>query len=167
MSGSVPAVESGNVPPVPQPNGVIDAFYLLQNAEALYQSRLRERLHIGANELGALQFISRLAVLGQDVRALDVAQSLGVTSGATSAILSHLVKLGYLTRTANPRDGRGKLLHLSPEAARAVSYTLDDSQSVLSLLVSGMSLREAKRIVVLLTAVTSSLDSGGHPAAAL
>lgn len=165
MSGSASAVESGDIPSAPVPNGVIDAFYLLQNAEALHQSRLRERLNIGANELGALQFISRLAILGRDVRALDVAHSLGVTSGATSVILSHLVKLGYLTRTANPRDGRGKLLHLSPAATSAVSHTLDDSQSVLSLLVSGMSLREAKRIVVLLTAVTSALDDGACPAA--
>ena len=29
---------------LPVSNGVVDAFYLLQNAEALYQSRLRDRL---------------------------------------------------------------------------------------------------------------------------
>jgi len=159
------APDPATVLPVAQPasNGVVDAFYLLQNAEALYQSRLRDRLHLGANELGAMQVISRLATLGFDARALDISRSLGVTSGATSVILGHLITRGYLTRTANPRDGRGKLLHLTDEATAIVSHSLDDSQSDLSLLVSGMSSRESKRVVVLLTAVTSSLDRSGHP----
>jgi len=156
MSASIPPV-AGN-PPAAAPNGVVDAFYLLQNAEALYQSRLRDRLGLGANELGAMQVIARLTTLGLDARAMDVSRSLGVTSGATSVILSHLIVRGYLTRTANPKDGRGKLLHLTEEATTAVSHNLHDHQSDLSLLVSGLSTRESKRVVVLLTAVTSSLD---------
>lgn len=158
----VPAVPAPATP-APATNGVVDAFYRLQNAEALYQSRLRDRLDLGANELGAMQVISRLATLGCDARALDIARSLGVTSGATSVILAHLVARGYLTRTANPRDGRGKLLHLTDEATTIVSHSLDNSRSDLSRLVSGMSPRESKRVVVLLTAVTSSLDQSGHP----
>ena len=47
--------------------------------------------------------------------------------------------------------------------ASSVSGSLDDSQSKLSRLVSGLSLREARRLVVLLTAVTTSLDRGAHP----
>lgn len=146
------------------PNGVVDALYKLQNAEALHESRLRERLHIGASELSALRLISRLTVLGQDARSVDIAQSLGVTSGAASGIVAHLIARGYLTRTANPRDGRGSLLHLTPAASSSMSGALDDSQSVLSQLVSGLSLREARRLVLLLTAVTSSLDAASPPA---
>ncbi|TFD90634.1 MarR family transcriptional regulator [Cryobacterium lactosi] len=166
MSPAQPSVEADGISPpgvLPVNNGVVDAFYLLQNAEALYQSRLRDRLQLGANELGAMLVISRLATLGLDARALDISRSLGVTSGATSVILGHLIARGYLTRTANPRDGRGKLLHLTEEATTTVRHSLDDSQSDLSLLVSGLSTRESKRVVVLLTAVTSSLDRSGHP----
>lgn len=146
------------------PNGVVDAFYLLQNAEALYQTRLRDRLGLRTNELCAMQYIYRLETLGQDVRALDVTRNLGVTSGATSVILSHLVARGYLTRTINPKDGRGKLLHLSEEAASAVSHALDDSRSDLSQIVSGLTLTDSERVVTLLAAVTKALEQRGHPA---
>jgi DNA-binding MarR family transcriptional regulator len=169
MSVSLPAVPadvpapSADGPAVAVvPVGVVDAFYLLQNAEALYQSRLRDRLQLGANELGAMRYINRLQTLGQDVRAMDVSRSLGLTSGATSVILAHLVARGYLTRTSNPRDGRGKLLHLTKEATIAVSHTLDDSESDLSRIVSGLSVRDATRVVRLLAAVTSSLERNGH-----
>ena len=144
-------------------NGVVDAFYLLQNAEALYQTRLRDRLRLRSNELCAMQYIYRLETLGQDVRALDVTRNLGVTSGATSVILSHLVERGYLTRTINPKDGRGKLLHLSDEAATAVSHALNDSRSDLSQIVSGLTIRDSERVVDLLAAVTKSIESSGHP----
>jgi len=163
MSSALPTEDPGTgIVPVPVNNGVVDAFYLLQNAEALYQSRLRDRLRLGANELGAMQLISRLVTLGCDARAIDISRSLGLTSGATSVILGHLIARGYLTRTANPRDGRGKLLHLTDEATAMVSHSLDDSRSDLSLLVSGLSVRESKRMVVLLTAVTSSLERSGR-----
>jgi DNA-binding MarR family transcriptional regulator len=175
MSVSIPIVPAGipaDVPDVPAdvpdvagpavPNGVVDAFYLLQNAEALYQSRLRDRLQLGANELAAMRYINRLQTLGRDVRAMDVTQSLGVTSGATSVILSHLVERGYLTRTVNPRDGRGKLLHLTEAARIAVSHTLDDDESDLSQLVSGLSIQDSERVVGLLAAVTSVLEQSGH-----
>lgn len=147
------------------PHAVVDAFYLLQNAEALYQTRLRDRLGLRSNELCAMQYIYRLETLGQDVRALDVTRNLGVTSGATSVILAHLVARGYLTRTINPKDGRGKLLHLSEEAASAVSHALDDSHSDLSQIVAGLTLKDSEQLVSLLSAVTKTLEQSGQPEA--
>lgn len=166
MSNTIPDADVGQVAlPVSATltNGVVDALYVLQNAEALYQGRLREQLHLGANELGAIQYIRRMAALGHDARALDVTRSLGVSDGATSVIVSRLVTRGYLTRTANPRDGRGKLLYLTAEATRIFGHNLDDDTSDLSLLVSTLSQRDARRIVGFLTAMTTSLDSSGDP----
>lgn len=164
MSNTIPDVDV-DVGTAAMANGVVDALYVLQNAEALYQCRLREQLHLGANELGAIQYIHRMESLGHDARAMDVTRSLGLSDGATSIIVSHLVARGFLTRTANPRDGRGKLLHLTDEATKMVSHHMDDAESDLSRLVSMLSFRDAKRVVEFLTAVTTSLNhiEPAHP----
>jgi len=149
--------------PVPGPDLVVEAIYHLQNAETLYQSRLCERLHLRANEVATLQFLLRMDALGLEVRALDVSRNLGVTSGATSAILSHLVERGYLTRTINPRDGRGQFLHPTPAATSAFALAIGDSQIELRRLFSQLSSRESKRVIVLLSAVTTSLGESALP----
>jgi len=44
---------------------------------------------------------------------VDLAAHLGITKQAAAQLVEHLVERGYLTRGADPRDGRAKLLVLT------------------------------------------------------
>lgn len=149
-------------PPTPDgPDGVMVALSALQTADALLRWRLRDHLTLRANEILALEYVMRLDRLQQPVRATDVANALGVSRGASSIILARLVERGYLTRTSNPRDGRGHHLHLTEAASRDVAEAVGDSRHEIDALVSGLSARESKRITALLIAITGTLDRGG------
>jgi len=148
--------------PPATPIELLEAMSGLQTADALLRWRVRDRLHLKANEVFAIEYLARVLHLGQPVRALDVAHALGVTSSATSVIVAGLMKRGFLTRSGNPRDGRGHLLHLTVEATDAIAVTLGDSRTELRTLLAGLSPRESKRVIVLLNAMTDSLNHGGQ-----
>nr|BFF16004.1 hypothetical protein GCM10025699_73070 [Microbacterium flavescens] len=92
---------------------VVAAIYAMQDAAALFQARLRARVDIGANELVAVQYLARLEMQGIQGRPKGLAAVLGVTSSAASIIVTRLVSRGYVTREANPHDGRGQVLALT------------------------------------------------------
>ncbi|GAA4671633.1 MarR family winged helix-turn-helix transcriptional regulator [Frondihabitans cladoniiphilus] len=143
------------------PSGaVIEALYALQDAEALFRGRLRDRLGIGANDLAALQYLARLETVGKEVRPRDLTRTLGVTSAAATIILSRLELRGFVTRTPDPSDGRGQILRLTPQAKKALATAIGTSQGGVRTLFASISDREAKRLVQLLSAVTASLDAG-------
>lgn len=48
----------------------------------------------------------------------ELVSHLSITSGAGTALLNRLVKLGYVSRIPNPKDGRGVLVVLNHDAAR-------------------------------------------------
>lgn len=48
-----------------------------------------------------------------DATVADVAEHLGVTKQAASQLVEQLVQRGYVTRTADPQDGRSRLLALT------------------------------------------------------
>lgn len=143
------------------PSGsVIGALYALQDAEALFRCRMRELLGIGANDFATIQYLARLENIGRDVRPRDVTQTLGVTSAATTIMLTRLVGRGLVTRHSDPQDGRGQLLRLTQEARRRLTDAIGDSQSALAERLSALSHLDARRTVSLLDEVTSSLTRG-------
>lgn len=137
---------------------LLEALSALQTSDALLRRRLRDHLALRASEIAALGFIARLEGLGQPVRAIDVARNLGVTNGASSLIVARMIERGFLTRTENPRDGRGHHLHLTPEATRRMLEAIGEAGDEVRALIAGLSARDSRRLVLLLGAVTSSLD---------
>jgi DNA-binding MarR family transcriptional regulator len=144
---------------------VIGALHALQSAEAQFRGRMRKRLHLGANELLAVQLISRLQRQGLEVRPDDVTAALGVTSAATSIILTRLVDRRFVTRHSNPSDGRRQYLRLTDELNTAMANAIGKSQvSVLGKL-GGLTAAESRLVMMLLGSVTDSYDAGARPGA--
>ena len=61
-----------------------------------------------------------------------------VTSGTMTNRVVRLAERGLVTRTANPADGRGVLVQLTPEGRRRVDAALADLVSTETTMVSGM-----------------------------
>ena len=146
--------------PSEQSARVLEAISDLQDSEALYRSRLRGILDLGSNELAAAQFLSRRSAHGRMARAVDITKSLGITSSATSVIVTRLVGRGFVSRNADPRDRRGQTLKPTDTLVTALAKAIGKSRAEPEQVLSRMSGREAKRIIMLLGAVSDSLDRG-------
>jgi DNA-binding MarR family transcriptional regulator len=142
---------------------LLTAIYEMQDAEALYRARLRRKLGIGASELAAVHYIDRLGSRGLEARVVDVAAHLGVTTGAASVIVARLTSRGYITKRRDPLDGRGQHLDLT-HAVRLAVETAAGSGAMLAL-TRGVTLsdRESRRMVTLLSTVTTGFGAGAPP----
>lgn len=143
------------------PQALLHAVSAVQTADARLRYRLRDRLDLQASEIMAVELLERLDAIGQPVRSVDLSRALGITNGAASMIVARLIRRGFVHRTANPLDGREHHLHLTTDAVDAMAEAIGDSRHDLQTLLSELSPREAKRVVVLLTAMADSLDGGG------
>ena len=64
-------------------------------------------------------------VTHEGVRLTDLAQKAGVTKQAMSELVVDLESLGYLQRSADPRDGRAKLIGFTDKGRAAVVAAMD------------------------------------------
>lgn len=65
-------------------------------------------------------------ISGGDATVVEVAEHLGVTKQAASQLVEQLVQRGYVTREADPRDGRSRLLRLT-EHGRACTRAAEQA----------------------------------------
>jgi len=61
-----------------------------------------------------------------DATTADVASHLGISKQAASQLVEHLVEIGYVTRAADPRDARARLLVLT-KRGRACTQAAEEA----------------------------------------
>ena len=160
-AGAPPALSGGDQPHVA--DDVLAAIHALQDDEALFRTRLRKKLGIGASELAAVQFLARLELRGADARPVDVAAHLGISTSAMSPVVVRLEGRGYLVRRPDPADGRGVRLTLTPAVHAAVLAAAGGGRLGALAGVAGLTDVESRRLVALLAGVTSGYDVGAAP----
>jgi len=162
MNPSTPAADYVHDPDSPS-GRVVTAIYALQDAEALFRARLRSKLAISTSELATVQYLARLEIRSLSARPTDVAAHLGMTSGSASIIVARLVARGYVERLINPGDGRGQHLRLTEAVRGAVAQA--SGGGTLGALggLLGLTDRESRRVVTLLTGVTTGYTDGAAP----
>ncbi len=93
----------------------LDTCLLLSRAE----SEVRRRLEVQGLSLNDLAALRRLADAPDGtLRRQDLAEVLGMSPSGVTRLLAPLEKLGYVTRTSDPRDARLALVVLT-DAGRA------------------------------------------------
>lgn len=90
------------------------------------RSRVAAEHGVSVSELRAL---TRIAEAGSITPKL-LAESLGMTTGAVTAISNHLVELNMLTRVPHPHDRRSLLLVLTPAAQQTSERLHDEFQTL-------------------------------------
>ena len=86
-------------------------------------------LEMGATDIRALFFISEI---GESSTPKQIADALGLSTGATTSLVDRLVEAGTIERSAHPTDRRSVLLHLTLSGHRAVKTVRDLYQSALA-----------------------------------
>lgn len=107
MSNPTPTGSAGDPP----------AFQLLNEVGIIDQLAQQRAEQLLAPELNMPQFIvlNHLVRRGGDSSQIELARAMQVTKGAMSNTVARLLDKGYIAVQADPADGRGKRIGLSPE----------------------------------------------------
>ena len=89
----------------------------------------------------------------------EIADWLGFSSGATTAVLDRAARLGYLTREPNPADRRSVLVSLTPSGQRAVTRAFERTNALLREALSEHPEAELAQLAEVLRTVGESLQA--------
>ena len=106
---------------MPYPNERTPVLLLIALAERHLAEALQARLVGAGFEDHRLVHHNVMAhVTYEGIRLTDLADKAGITKQAMSELVVDLERLGYLQRTADPRDGRAKLIGFTEKGRAAV-----------------------------------------------
>lgn len=134
----------------------------LRDADTRLTRRLENLLHLGPNDLAALQHVHEQSGATATVKAADLSTFLGVTSAAMTLLVGRLVKAGHLTRSPDPADKRAHTLHLTAPTRDALTRATESTRTEIDSLLGTLTARENKRATVLLSGFTAALNHGAN-----
>jgi DNA-binding MarR family transcriptional regulator len=127
------------------------------------RNRLATKFNITVSELRAL---SRVAEPG-NMTPKRLAESMGMTTGAVTAISNRLVALEMLVRVPHPNDRRSHLLKLTPAAEQIMNLIFEDSDEVIARSASHSSPEDRLRLGALLTEMALVISAHADQAVAV
>lgn len=77
-----------------------------------------ERLGVNRTDLRCLDILGRHELLGEQITAGQLADAAGLTTGAVTALLDRMEKIGYVRRVPDSADRRRVLVAVTPKANR-------------------------------------------------
>lgn len=132
----------------------------LRDADTRLTRRLETLLQLGPNDLAALQHVHEQEDAATTVKAAHLSVLLGVTSAATTLLVSRLVKAGHLTRSPDLVDRRAHTLHLTTTTRNALTEATRPTRTEIDTLLETLTTREEQRATALLTGFTDALNHG-------
>lgn len=93
------------------------------------------------------------------VRAVDLAAALSVTTAAVSLLVDRLARAGYVDRTRDPSDGRGRILCLTKRAQQAIVDTDDPTYEQIRTRVAGVPEPEATSVAARREGLSAILEA--------
>lgn len=107
-------------------DGSITAAAVLRVATQLVNGIQEGLARRGFDDVRPAHGFAFARISGTQATTADVAAHLGITKQAAAQLVDHLVGHGYLTREADPHDGRAKLLVLT-ERGRACTTAAEQA----------------------------------------
>lgn len=138
---------------------VVDAIQAYELAESALQRRVRLELGVGASDLAALRFIRQRELAGCPARVRDLQQRFGASSGAATSITDRLRAAGLIAKPHDDRDGRVRVLTLTPTATERLRTLVGESPRLVDELLASVSTTESQRLVDLLQALTEIMEA--------
>jgi len=128
-------------------------FHLMQLAHrALFRAadhRLQEELGISAVQQGALFVIAQK----DPCHPSNIAKELDMNKSAVTTLVARLESSGFVTRKADPKDGRAQLICMSEKGQDAMRRSIPFTKQANEALLAGFSTTEVATIERFLTQV--------------
>jgi len=92
----------------------------------LFQQQVAEKMKLHPTDFRSIHLLDKYG----ELTAGRLATQLGLTSGATTAVIDRLVELGYVERVASGTDRRSTIIRLLPDSVKNMrsEYLLVDQQ---------------------------------------
>jgi DNA-binding MarR family transcriptional regulator len=147
---------------ISEPPRIVTELFRLQDAEALFECRVRDMFGLRATDYAAIRYVAREESFGRTPRSRDLTLVLGITHPATSNLVDRLVDAGHLTRHPDPADGRGRTVHLTTDTRDLFDQANQDTWNTVRHALTTLSSRDQNKIADLFASITDALDHGGH-----
>ncbi|MFZ0015665.1 MAG: MarR family transcriptional regulator [Acidimicrobiia bacterium] len=110
----------------------------------------------GLSHRGDLETLTELDIAGP-LTPSELAEDLLLTSGGMTVRLNRLQAAGLVERQPNPRDGRGVLVHLTPEGKELAHDLLATLLEAQSAMVAALKPSDRSRLAKLLRSLLTEL----------
>lgn len=137
----------------------LEALRLYQAAEAAMRRRTRESMSMAENEILVVKQLLRARARGEQVKPVDVAKYLGISSAATTSLIDRLEQSGYLRRVPHPTDRRSMLLEPTKHSDEEVRATLSAMHERMHQVAADTSPEAAQAVVDFLTRMRGAVDA--------
>lgn len=115
----------------------------------LFHHAVGQRLGVNVTDMKCLD----LMILKGSVSPTELAEHTGLSSGATTAMIDRLEKVGLVERHPHPKDRRGTTLVLTKEAIRKLPPLFESLGKAMATLVSGYSRNDLEVLIDFFTKV--------------
>jgi len=116
--------------------GITARLARLQSLIAAKQVEVVERFGLRGGEFALLATLTRL--IGEDVSQRRLAEELGLSAGTISLRVDRLVGRGLVERQADPEDGRGALIEITPRGRELFEACVPEHLARAQALVAGL-----------------------------
>jgi DNA-binding MarR family transcriptional regulator len=159
------------VPPQPERDDVmrelISALQQFTVESDVFVDVFARAHRLGRTDLNAIMWISTSAREGQPLTVGELAQRLGLSPAAATALVDRLEAVGHVERTRDGRDRRRVTVKMNPQALELASAFFVPLRGRMDAAVEGVSdedlVRTAAVVRQLITAVTTARDAALHP----
>jgi DNA-binding MarR family transcriptional regulator len=122
-----------------------------------------QQAKLGTTELMALGYLRDRGAL----RAGQLGERLGLTTGAVTPLIDRLERVGYAQRLRHPRDRRGVLVELTPAGRTEVGNLFELLASNVDRALDGMTPSEEEAVARFLSGIHASFERRGEDFAGL
>jgi DNA-binding MarR family transcriptional regulator len=119
-----------------------------------------QQAKLGTTELVALGYLRDRGPL----RAGQLGERLGLTTGAITALIDRLERVGYAHRLRHPHDRRSVLVELTPTGRTEVGTLFELLASNVEAALNGMTLSEQEAVARFLDKINASFERRGEEA---
>lgn len=137
----------------------LEALRLYQAAEAAMRRRTREAMSMGENELLVVRQLLRAKARGQQVKPVEVARYLGISSASTTSLLDRLEASGHIRRVPHPTDRRSVCLETTALSEMEVRATLSAMHDRMHEVAAGTSPEATEAVIDFFSRMQDAVDA--------
>ena len=120
----------------------------------LYHSAVAARVGLNATDVSSLRLLRE-----EPLSAGDLAQQIGLTGAATTALLDRLERAGFLKRVRGTEDRRRVTVHVNQEKLGAIDALYIDQGVQMAKLLNGYNAEEFRTVMDFLERTTTILTA--------
>ncbi|NUL46444.1 MarR family transcriptional regulator [Cellulosimicrobium funkei] len=138
---------------------ILNLLREFREAEQRRRASTQNSMGLGVTDLQALRYLIQAQSSDRLLRQKDLADHLGLSTAAVSALIDRLVGAGHLRRVSHPEDRRSVAIEVTGATVEKVRNSLGDMHAAMLRTVEGLTPSEQGVVSAFLSDLIRALDS--------